>query len=229
VAAEVLPLFPLGHVLLPAAPLRLTVFEPRYRRLLIDVRRPSGAPGAFGVVALRSGSEVGPTAVNPGTGAPDVEQVGTVAEIIEVEPRPDGSSNLLLVGSRRFAIRRLLSEGAPYLRGEVEFLTETDGPLTGELEATARALVGVYDSTLLRLTGRSTGTNLPEDAGRLSYHLAARLPLTPQERQELLADETTGERLTRLLRLLRRELTLLRSTRTIAVAPGVLQVRSPLN
>ena len=57
---EVLPLFPLGTVLVPGMRLSLHVFEPRYRQLVADLLddQDPGAP-EFGVVALRQGWEVG--------------------------------------------------------------------------------------------------------------------------------------------------------------------------
>lgn len=224
--AETIPLFPLSHVLLPGMPLPLHVFEQRYRDLLDDI---ADAPGGacFGVVALRSGAEArGEGTVERG---PDVEEIGTLAEILELEPRDDGTSDLLSVGSRRFRIGRLLVEGKPYLRAEVEYLAEDDGELSAELAPRARELLELYDAILIRLAGRATGSELPDDPNQLSYQVAARLPLPPTERQALLTATTTAERLDRLGTLLRREIALLRCTRSIAVSPAVLRVLTGLN
>jgi hypothetical protein len=87
----------------------------------------------------------------------------------------------------------------------------------------------VYDTMLLRLAGRGTGPELPGDANQLSYHVAARLPLPPTDRQDLLADETTADRLDRVARLLRREIALLQRTRSIAVSPSVLRMITGTN
>lgn len=224
--AEAIPLFPLSHVLLPGMPLPLHIFEQRYRQLLEDVSDGRGG-GRFGVVALRKGSE----AILPGTAedGPDIEPIGTIAEIIEVEPQPDGTSDLLSVGSRRFRITKVLPDTKPYLQAEVEFLDEPDGDLTAEQETRARDLIDVYDTMLTRIAGRGTGAELPDDANQLSYHLAARLPLPPGERQELLTDPTTAERLKRVARLLRREIALLGQTRSIAVSPTVLRMGTGSN
>lgn len=216
-------LFPLSHVLLPGMPLPLHIFEPRYRELVADV----GPTGSFGVVALRSGTEARSEFV--ADGAPDLEAVGTVAEILEVERQADGTADLLAVGSQRFTVTRLVTEGASYLRAEVEYLDEPDGPLSDVLESRARALIDVYDEMLVRLAGRGTGSELPEDANQLSYHLAARLPLPPGERQALLADGSTAERLTRLSGLLRREIALLQRTRSIAVSPTAVRLPTGIN
>ncbi|HZC69404.1 MAG TPA: LON peptidase substrate-binding domain-containing protein [Jatrophihabitans sp.] len=224
--AEVIALFPLSHVLLPGMPLPLHIFEQRYRDLLDDLARaPSGA--RFGVVALRSGSEA--LAPHIECAAPDVEEIGTLAEILEVEAKDDGTSDVLSVGSRRFHIDALVPDGKAYLRAEVSFLDEADGELRDEHASVASALMQTYDELLVRLAGRATGAELPDDANQLSYQIGARLPLLPIERQAVLCDDTTADRLVRLIRLLRREIALLQRTRTIAVSPAVLRLGAGTN
>lgn len=51
-----LPMFPLGSVLLPGSPLPLQVFEPRYRAMLDDCL---AGDQRFGVVLIERGFEVG--------------------------------------------------------------------------------------------------------------------------------------------------------------------------
>jgi Lon protease-like protein len=218
---EVIPVFPLSSVLFPGMPLPLHIFEPRYRQLLDDLSAaPAGA--RFGVLALRSGSEtLGPDGSD---GLPDVAAIGTLAEILDVERKPDGSSDVLSVGSQRFRVESLIADGKPYLRAEVRFLDEVDGALDDDRTARARELITIYDAMLTRLAGRPTGGELPSDPSQLAYQIAARLPLLPVDRQSLLEVDTTAERVVRLDRLLRRELALLRRTRTIAVAPSVLRL-----
>lgn len=224
--AEVIPLFPLSHVLLPGMPLPLHIFEQRYRDLLADLAAASTG-ARFGVVALRSGTE----ALTPhlATDAPDVAEVGTLAEILEIEEREDGTSDLLSVGSQRFHVEALVPDGKPYLRAEVRFLDEDDGAVDDALQAGVRESMETYDALLTRIAGRATGGELPPDANQLSYQIGARLPLPPDERQALLSDATTAERLARLARLLRRETALLRNTRSIAVSPAVLRMLTGAN
>lgn len=223
---DVVALFPLSHVLLPGMPLPLHLFEQRYRDLLADIAGGPGQP-RFGVVALRSGTEaLNPRLTAPDT--PDVESIGTLAEVLEVQTAEDGTSDLLAVGSRRFEIEALVTDRA-YLRAEVRFLDEDDGPLDAADVARARALLERYDAMLLGLAGRVTGADLPRDPSQLSYQIGARLPLPPGERQALLAEPTTGGRVRLLLRLLRREIVLLDRTRSIAVSPTVVRIDSGSN
>jgi uncharacterized protein len=182
------------------------------------------------VVALRSGTE----ALNPQLqeAAPDVAEIGTLAEVLEIQLQDDGTSELLSVGSRRFRVQALVPVvpgGKPYLRAEVEFIDENDGDLQpGQLDL-ARDLMQAYDALLTRLAGRATGSELPTDPTELSYQIGARLPLPPEQRQALLADTTTAERFVRINRLLRRELALLQRTRSIAVSPTVLRLVTGAN
>ena len=214
---ELIALFPLSSVLLPGMPLPLHIFEERYRHLLDDLAEaPDGA--RFGVVALRSGTET--LGASGPKSTPDVAEVGTLAEILEVQRQEDGSSDVLAVGSRRFHVESLVPDGKPYLRAEVRFLDEDDGALDDDRASHARALITAYDA-LTQLAGRATGGELPADASQLGYQIAARLPLLPADRQSLLEVDTTAERFAGLNRMLRREIALLRHTRTIAVAPAV--------
>jgi Lon protease-like protein len=224
VVAEVIPLFPLSHVLLPGMPLPLHIFEQRYRDLLRDITAEPGQ-ARFGVVALRSGAEVTSRLPAP---APDVEPIGTLAEVLEVQTADDGTSELLSVGSRRFRIEALVVD-RPYLRAQVRYLDEDDGALDAAQVERARALMELYDEILLGLAGRTTGGELPADATQLSYQIGARLPLAPEERQALLAEPTTAQRLAQLVRLLRRETALLKRTRTIAVSPAVVRIPAGAN
>jgi Lon protease-like protein len=216
---DVIPLFPLGHVLLPSMPLPLHIFEPRYRQLLEDVTARPG-PTSFGIVALTKGIEVGTEGVGQ---EPEFASVGTLAEVLEVQPYEDGASDLFTIGSRRFRIERLIG-GKPYLQAEVTYLAETDGDVTPPLRDAVARLEAEHARLIGELTGQATQVESPADPAQLSYRLAAQLPLTAADRQDLLEQPDTRARLVRLTGLLRREITLLRLTHTIAVSPGVLQL-----
>ncbi|HET9615354.1 MAG TPA: LON peptidase substrate-binding domain-containing protein [Candidatus Limnocylindrales bacterium] len=124
-----LPLFPLNTVLCPGIALPLHIFEDRYRELVrhcID----SGSP--FGIVMIREGREVG-------TGAISFTAIGTVAEIRDAGRDDDGRYDLLVVGTRRFEIRRVLSGRRPYLVAEVDLLEEELGDPTAAQQLAMKA------------------------------------------------------------------------------------------
>ena len=117
----VLPMFPLGTVLLPGAVLPLHVFEPRYRRLVQDCL--AGVP-EFGVVLIERGSEVG--------GGDVRHDIATVARLAQVAELPDGRYAIVTVGSRRVRIVHWLADD-PYPRAEVEPLGSSIDDLQHEL------------------------------------------------------------------------------------------------
>lgn len=208
-------LFPLNVVLFPGMPLPLHIFEPRYRRLVADVTEP-GARKAFGIVAV-------------GAGTLPVAEIGTLAEIMSTQPYPDGRSDLLTVGSRRFRIRSLDTDGRACLRGEVEWLEETDGPGAAAALPVARSLSERYAALLARLGGGDDTPVPAEDAVsddplRASYEIATRVQLDLTERQELLAAEHAAERLVLEARLLRRELRIIPATRSFPAPPGAVRM-----
>jgi len=112
-----LPLFPLNSVLCPGIALPLHVFEARYRAM---VRHCLETTSPFGVVLIREGRETG-------AGVISFTGVGTIAEIRDAGTYEDGRYDLLVVGTRRFEIRRVLSGKRPYLVAEVDLLDESIG------------------------------------------------------------------------------------------------------
>jgi len=86
-----LPLFPLPVVLFPGVPLPLLIFEPRYRQLLADI---SVGNRLFGLSFFDPESS--------STDLPPIGHVGCVAEVTEVQPLPDGRSNIMTVGVIRY-------------------------------------------------------------------------------------------------------------------------------
>jgi Lon protease-like protein len=207
---------------MPGCALPLRIFEPRYRRLVADVAHEGGL-GSFGVVALTAGLEVDNGLDDA---PPEFAQVGTVAEILESQPAPDGTITLLTGGSRRFRIAGLVETAAPYLIAEVDYLTEVTGQLPEALPGAARALAAEYARLIGALTGREPDPRdpYPSDPCLLSYRLATEAPLMPADYQQLLEDDTATARLLHVQRVLRREVALLRTTRSIAVSPALLQV-----
>ena len=105
----ILPMFPLGTVLLPGLVLPLHVFEPRYQQLVHDCLE--SAEHEFGVVLIDRGSEVG--------GGDSRSDVGVVATMLQVAAMDAGRFAVVAVGTRRIQVIRWLDDD-PYPRAEVE-------------------------------------------------------------------------------------------------------------
>lgn len=188
-----LPLFPLPLVLFPGAPLPLHIFEPRYRQLLADCVE---GDSRFGIVFRPEGM-----------GEHDMEagRVGCVAEVDDAHTLPDGRSNIIVHGVRRFALQRFVASPAPYHVGEVaeyEDLPEENVAL----EPVAKRVRDLFSRV-----GRAARTladdndplpPLPEDPDSLSFGIAALIDIEPPRRQELLVSRLASDRLGQIERML---------------------------
>lgn len=216
-AGHWLPLFPLNVVLFPHMPLPLHIFEPRYRQMLADCLEEGHS---FGVVAIREGQETGPAVPF---------EVGTLAKIMRIERLDDGRVNLLVMGASRFQILETAND-RPYLRGRIRIMLEAGDELeaTGGLaETTARAF-REYSKLVRELVGQAADeAEPPMEPEILSYLIAAALNLQVPEKQQLLATPRTDDRLKQELRLLRKEIVLLKQMVAHAAVAGT--ARTSLN
>ena len=220
---EHLALFPLPVPLFPGTPLPLHVFEPRYRQLVADVEAAAPVDQHFGVVATCS-----PAGMTPGATARDLRPVGTTARVLEVQSLEDGRYDVTTIGSRRFRLLRLVDAAHPYLGGEGEWI---DAPLRAEEDVPAELVRGVsevfdrYVGTVAALQDLTLeDLDLPSSGESLSWTVATVALLSGDERHELLATVSTRDRLLRELTLLRREITLVRATRTLPATDGMLTI-----
>jgi Lon protease-like protein len=220
---QVIPIFPLDLVLMPGAPQELHLFEPRYRQMLVDAEESARTQGAdrracFGIVSLRRGTETGLEQT--------VAEVGTLGEVVQMQRYADGTSDLLLIGTRRFRIETIDTEQA-YLQAHVEWLEEDDGAEPdelAELDTIARSLFRNYGVGIQSLTGRVEDALSATDAISLSYEISSRIRLETRARQLLLAAPDAARRLRSCLSLLNREITLLHKTRSVPISAKALQI-----
>ncbi len=202
-----LPLFPLGTVLVPGLLLPLHVFEPRYRAMMTDLMARPEQERVFGVIAIRSGHEVGEG------NATALHAVGCSAVVREATEHPDGRFELVTSGAVRFTLRGLdETAGTPYLTGLVEPLPEQDGDDV-DVAALARA-VGLRFAAYREHLG-ATQTGLPSSPRVLSYVVAAGMVLDVEDRQSLLEQPDTARRLLAERRLLSREAALVGTLRAL--------------
>ena len=203
----VIPLFPLGTVLVPGLVLPLHIFEPRYRQLLADLASRPEEERGFGVVAIREGHEVGEHGVRA------LHEVGTLALLRSVSPWPDGRADIMTNGDARFRVLRLVDQGTPYTCAEVEWLGEEDGDPDAPL--LARAVSERFDEYRAAVAGAGAVEaaqmlTMSADPRLLSYLVAAAMVLDQRDRQKLLEQPTTSDRLRAEMALLARENVMMR-------------------
>lgn len=207
-----LPLFPLNTVLFPGMPLKLHIFEERYK-LMIGHCYAEGQP--FGVTLIRRGQEVG--------GKADPFQIGCTAIITEVEPLPDGRMNIVAVGSERFQIRSLKHD-LPYLVGMVDdypFIQSDDHNLP-ENGRSLRPWVRLYLEILAEASNSEFDLGqLPRDPLRLANLASFLLQIPAAQKQSLLNIADPELLLTNLRSIYRREVTLLKAMLTAREAEDI--------
>jgi len=179
-AQQLIPLFPLSLVLLPAMPLPLHIFEDRYKEMLADV---IAAEIEFGVVLAKDEGIV---------------NIGCTASVISVlREYPDGRMDLLAAGQRRFRIESLDQEKA-YLRATVEFFDDEDVTAvpTDLREKAGAAYRKLAD---MERPGSDDQSDV-EKASRMSFHMA-RFISDLDKRQTILSLRSEVERLQYLVKI----------------------------
>lgn len=187
----IIPLFPLPNaVLFPKMVLPLHVFEPRYRKMVVDAW---AAHRIIGMTLLKPGWE------EDYQGRPPVYTPGCAGLMEQFGPLADGRFNIVLRGVSRF---RVVEEhaGEPYRLASVEPLSDLMGDDEGRL-------VEARKKTLAAIGRASDGPavlvmqpELPHDV--FVNALAQSMDLTPVERQSLLDCDRVLVRYERLLEIL---------------------------
>jgi Lon protease-like protein len=181
-----LPLFPLPLVLFPGTTLPLHIFEPRYRELLADCR---GGDGRFGIVLTAGGEE---RELPPGL-------VGCVAELRDVQMLADGRANVLVRGTRRFALERFVEAEHSYHVAQVRDYDDEPGDASADLEDAAAQVRATF--TRVARAARAIADDdaplpeLPDDPALLAFHVASLVDFDRDERQALLASRSPLARL----------------------------------
>jgi Lon protease-like protein len=189
----VMPIFPLGMVLLPGGVLPLQVFEPRYRQMVIDILSDDVNPAEFGVVLIERGFEVG--------GGDQRATIGTVARIADLRAQPDGGYTLVAVGTERLRVAAWLPDD-PYPLADVDIWPDEDSA-TIDLEY-AKACVGSLHARVRTINEqvRRLGelvpppdTEISDDPHLAVYHLGSLSPLGPADRHRLLSAASLAARI----------------------------------
>jgi Lon protease-like protein len=182
-ASVELALFPLKTVLFPGGLLALRIFEPRY---LDMIARSLRGDNRFGVVAIRSGSEVGTA---------DAFDVGTSAEIVDWHQESGGMLGIRAVGRETFRIEESTRRPDGLYVGRVTMLEEL---VTVRLPAAHAPLATLLRNLLAQLPSPTVTSAEYDDAVWVGARLAELLPLAVSEKQSLLEIRDPLARLERI-------------------------------
>lgn len=183
-----MPMFPLGTVLLPAMPLPLRIFEPRYLKLLGDLMGSENPE--FGVVLIERGTEVG--------GGDQRMQIGTIASVINIGTTEE-FYGLESVGTQRFKVTNWLPDD-PYPVAVIELIPDLiwDDSLLeakNQLEVRVRQLLAFASEFTNLQFGANTELSVdPMDA---CWQLAGILPIGEMDQLDLLSSESAEELIAR--------------------------------
>jgi len=174
-----LPLFPLQAVLFPDGLLALKVFEARYLDLIGSCLRTSEP---FGVVALRQGTEVR----KAGAGV-SFEDIGTMAELIDVDSAQAGILHVRCRGTRRFDVKTRQQQGDGLWVAEVGTLP--DDEVVAPAENMLQTVKGLANA-IATLKGQGSVPFLEpyrfEHAGWVANRWCEILPISLAAKQKLM-------------------------------------------
>ncbi len=201
-----LPLFPLKTVLFPDGVLPLRVFETRYVDMIRE-RMKAGAP--FGVVAIRSGSEVGQAA--------EPYRVGTLAHIAEWDMPEFGVLLLSTRGGERFRIIETRTRPSQLIEARTEAVVEDPTPqgrrhaADPALPLCANVLRVLIDDLMQRAQAEAPdgfinpfpGPHRLDDAVWVACRWGEMLPISLEDKQALLELTDASARLRRVEQYLR--------------------------
>ena len=174
----IIPLFPLGLVLLPQMPLPLHIFEERYKLMIGECLERHTS---FGIVFFNGSA---------------IQTIGCTAHILKVLKRyRDGRLDILTRGAERFVIKDIYDR-KPYLESRVSFIE--DEP-EAHVDDCTRLAAGAM--TLLKqftaIAGIQDGYGFAEDLdnGSISFLVAGCEGFSMEEKQLFLEMTSAYQRL----------------------------------
>ncbi len=201
---EVLPVLPLKNtVLFPGVVIPITVGRDKSLSLVKDVYQGDKMLGAL--------SQKDSVIDDPEE--KDLNQIGTVAQILKILEMPDGSTSVIIQGKRRFKLREIVSAD-PYFSARVNLLDEKK-PKKSDKEYVA--LVQSLKDISLKIIRLSA--NIPQEASFavkniessefLINFICANSSVEPKDKQLLLEISGLKERSQKLLEFLTKEVQML--------------------
>ncbi len=201
---DVLSILPLRNtVLFPGVVIPITVGRDKSINLIKDAYK---GDKIIGVVAQKDTTVEDPTFA-------DLNQVGTVAQVIKMLRMPDGNTTIIIQGKKRFKLDECV-QTEPYIRCKVVPFPEQ---VANTADKEFMALVGSLKDLALQIIQHSP--NIPSDAGfairNIESHsflinfICSNMNLDVAKKQELLEIADHKERSTRVLEYLTKELQML--------------------
>ena len=203
-----LPLLPLRDVVVfPHMVIPLFVGRPKSIKAL-DMAMEAGKH--ILLVAQKQAAKDDPAAA-------DLNEIGTLATVLQMLKLPDGTVKVLVEGTQRAQIDAVEDRG--------EYLVARALPLAGdpgsanEVEAMRRALLAQFDQ-YVKLNKKIppeilTSMSGIDEGGRLADAIAAHLPLKLEQKQHILEMGEVGKRLEHLLSVLEGEVDILQVEKRI--------------
>lgn len=205
---EILPILPIkGGVVFPNLVVPLVLTNERSKKLIDDA-----LSGDKLIVAVTQKDEKVEL-----PGPKDLYEIGTVSLVLKLLRAPDGSVRVLVQGTNRVQILEYVQE-KPYLKARVEELPESveEGI---ELEALQRNALNMFQeivkhSPFLHEDLIEIALNIG-DPGKLADFIASYMNFSVEEKQEILETTDVIARLRKLVRLLEKELEIIRVSEKI--------------
>jgi Lon protease-like protein len=139
----------------------------------------------------------------PDGSAPRSGTVGCTARIRASHQLPDGRSNIVVVGERRFLLRQPLPAETPYLVGLVDTFEDIPGAeVPAESLAALREVATTYIGAMDHLGADTPHPAWAEDAEAVSFQVAAAVNFGFEIKRRLLEMRTASERVALLLETL---------------------------
>ena len=193
-----IPLFPLSHGLFPDGMLSLQIFEVRYLDL---IKRCQQQQLPFGVAWIKEGSEV----QVPGQ-VPSLHSVGCMAHIREFEQVQPTFYRVVCQGGLRFELQDVKPGPYGVWQGSVSYLPQDPEV---ELPASFQAHADRLGKVIAAAQQQGVIDKLPifapyclDQCGWLANRYAEAMSLSPEQKQQLLAQLDPLQRLESVVRLI---------------------------
>ena len=187
-----IPLFPLGTTLFPGGVIALKIFEARYLDMMKRCLRENSL---FGVVSILDNMTIDSDA----SALANFSNIGTLAKLEEFDPIQPALYMTKSYGTQRFHVLNIKQEADGLWMGQIEFIDADPAiPLPKEHEKVAALLHEIISIIKSEDLLGDHAFIIPEnldDCGWVSNRLAELLPLTPAQKNHLLAQSNPRIRL----------------------------------